>query len=238
LIADPQITLARVKKAFATRKSLKPFLAWSPKVKLMGKMKVNAHSGNGVRPITNEEIQKTKGFLDLLFYLVSINPKVEKTSRQESNKIWREVNEAPYDPNLFIRPGHIEYARVDLTLPDDILKRDFADYLNSRRANSESAASPFFKNQDFAVWYNSGVLPYLDLRLWEIESGQTFRWSAFVDELNLITDKPVGSEDACRKTAKALADKLLGDRTIRMLNFQAVKEQDDGHKKSGMLSVR
>jgi len=82
------------------------------------------------------------------------------------------------------------------------------------------------------------VLPYIDLYLWEIISGQSFQWSAFVDALNDITDQPVGSEDACRKTAKTLAEKLMRGRTIRMLNLQAVKEQSGSHKKSGKLFVR
>jgi len=233
LKADPCITIDRVEAVRLKEEDgiFKQEREKSCKIFMMDRMAISKHSGEGVRTITYGDIRRAAFLLNLFF-----DGMADDVEEQEREKLWLEQNNKPFNDGGF--GNHAIFTRVDLSLPDAILKKSFADYLKAQRSNAKEAASPFFKNQDFAVWYSCGVLPYVDLCLWEEESGQTFRMSAFADALNTITDEDVASEDACRKTSKALAEKLMDERTIRMLHYQAVKEQSESHKKSGKLFVR
>jgi hypothetical protein len=205
---------------------------------LINHMTIDGYSAYGIRPATNGEITRASiPASHLPVELLKDHKNLSDMELAKVNELWDELERKPYVGSCFWSK-YRRFATIDLSFPDAILKKNFAEYLKAQRKNAADAESPFFKNQDFSVWYNSGVLPYLDLRLWEITTGQTFRWSAFVDALNLIADQPVGSEDACRKTVRALHSKLIDNRTIRMLNFQAIKEQSGSANKSGKLFVR
>jgi hypothetical protein len=138
---------------------------------------------------------------------------------------------------FFANPAK-RYMEIDFRLPDALLKERFAECLRGQRKSIKTSPGAFFRSQDFAAWYKSGVLPYIDLMMWEKASGQTFRWSSFVDALSSVMNKPVGSEEACRKTAKALAAKLLTENTLFVLNYQTGKELGENTKKSGKLLLR
>ena len=127
---------------------------------------------------------------------------------------------------------------VDLSLADEALKNEFTDYLKNKRKQSGKLVSPFFKNPDFKTWYNSGVLPYLDLKLSENLTGESVRWAAFANVLTEIIDSPVGSESALTKTTTAHAKKLMDVRTLRILQSQALREKLGSSKESGKLVVR
>jgi hypothetical protein len=129
-------------------------------------------------------------------------------------------------------------AAIDLSLPDEALMKDFAAYLKEKRKRRGEIESPFFKSPDFSSWYDSGVLAYLDLMLWEIATGEPVRWAAFADALNAIVDEPVGGEGTLSKTTKAHAKKLMDARTIRMLQSQAMREKAGADEESGKLVVR
>lgn len=134
-------------------------------------------------------------------------------------------------------PGK-RYMEVDFRLPIALLKKQFTECLETSLRDIKKTIGPFFKNQDFSAWHNSGVLPYLDLMLWEKASGQTFRWSAFVNALNSITTQPIGSGESCRKTVKALAAKLMTENALFILSFQTHKKLGNERKKSGKLFVK
>lgn len=127
---------------------------------------------------------------------------------------------------------------VDLLMPDNVLMAEFASYLKNKRKKLGKHTNPFVKNTDFRNWYNYGVLPYLDLQLWELVTGEPIRWSAFADALTKITDKPIGSESALSKTTKSYAARLMNESTLRALQSQVIREHSGELKKSGKLVVR
>ncbi len=196
------------------------------------------HSYYGVKPATNGDITTA-------YQIYSDNRRTFLIKQENAKhadieaiaKLHAQGKEFFTDSPIYSSPCR-KLVQVDLTLPDTVLKKSFAEFLKIQKKDIEKSASPFFKNQEFAFWYSSGALPYLDLQLWEAESGQSFRWSAFVDALIILTEEDVASEDSCRKTAKALAAKLMDKRTIHLLKFQAYKEISEGRKKSGTLFVR
>jgi hypothetical protein len=238
---DPHVTIARLEAAYPVIH--KPYVFGRVGRGghidfLISEMTIDPYWAEGVRPVTNGEILRA-------FFTMRQNIETSEKAKcgkspfiEDSDEEWEKKMREPYQGQRFGKDEYITITRNDFMLPDAILIKNYADHVKANRSCSQESASPFFKNQDFTAWYNSGVLPSIDLYLWEIKSGQTFQWSAFVDALNNITDQPVGSEDACRKTAKVLAEKLMRGRTIRMLNLQAVKEQSGSRKKSGKLFVR
>lgn len=236
--ADPNITIERIKKAceVVPDEEVSQERALAAKSHIFRAMKLNAANGSGVRSMTYGEIKQAYHLPDLEYAIRNLKKGIYP-DEQEMERKWIARWNDPYPGNIG-DVGEIKYLHVDFSLPDPLLKRDFADYVRKQRKGVERPQSPFFKSQDFSVWYNSGALPYLDLRQWERETKETFRWSDFANALNDITDKSVGSDDACRKAAKSLAAKLLDIRTIRMLKFQAAKEQDGSRKKSGKLFVK
>ena len=131
------------------------------------------------------------------------------------------------------------FSKLNLSPNDFILILDESDMIldNILKGKKESSG-PFFRSPDFSSWYNTGVLPYLDLKLWEKLTGQAFQWSAFANALNIIVDKPIGSESALQKTVKKSAEKLMDYQVIRILKSQVVREQSGTLKKSGKLVVR
>jgi hypothetical protein len=154
---------------------------------------------------------------------------------ETDRKTWH--SEPFFDESTFANPL-ARYMEVDFRLPEELLKKQFAECLIEQKKNIKKTVAPFFKSQDFSVWYNSGVLPYIDLRLWELASGHAFRWSAFVAALDTIINQDVGSEEACRKTVKPLANKLMTENAIFILSHQAHQEAKSGRKKSGKLFVK
>ena len=126
---------------------------------------------------------------------------------------------------------------IDLAIKDEILIREMRDLLRDLRKTHKSPEIPFMKNSDFLKWYNSGVLPYLDLLLWE-KTGHDFTASAFIKELSQILDNPISSESAVIKSAQSYAKKLLDERTLRTLEAQAARERPRGAKKSGKFLVK
>ena len=126
---------------------------------------------------------------------------------------------------------------IDTTINDKIILREMRDWLLELRKAERKPPLAFTKNSDFLKWYNSGVLPYLDLLLWK-KMGHAFKWSAFINTLSPILDKPVGSESAAMKAAQNYAQKLLNGQTLRTLEAQASREHSQGTQKSGKLFVR
>lgn len=124
----------------------------------------------------------------------------------------------------------------DLSLKDEILIREMRELLREMRKMTKPVPLAFVKNSDFLKWYNSGVLPYLDLMLWG-KIGHDYTWAAFIRELSLILDDPISSESAAMKAAQSYAKKLLDPQTIRTLEAQAYRESSHGAKKSGKLLV-
>lgn len=161
---------------------------------------------------------------------------------EEMPPLYREINilipwKDDFFPTLF-DTWEAPLAAIDLALPDEILMKDFAAYLKEKRKRRGNIDSPFFKSPDFTDWYKSGVLPYLDLTLWELATGESIRWNAFAEALNEIVDDPIGGEGALMKTTKAHAKKLIDARTIKILKSQAMREEQGADAESGKLTVR
>ena len=114
----------------------------------------------------------------------------------------------PVDANLDL-PYHGVTVRVNLHLPDKMLIEQFRLLLQSLRDPTKKPGSPkpLWQKPDFSDWIRFSVLPYIDLWLWERETGARIPNRVMADA---IFPTGEGGEEVVRKTTAKLADKLMG----------------------------
>lgn len=121
--------------------------------------------------------------------------------------------------SLPLKIGGRSVLSIDLRARDDDLRKAFDAWLNRARAERPSARNnrkPAYKD-----WARYGLLPHLDLLIWELEAGVHIPdrvMSAAVSHY----DK---GESSFRKTVKPLAISLMGN--LSELRAQAVAEAED-----------
>jgi len=99
-------------------------------------------------------------------------------------------------------------VRVNLLLPDKVLVEQFKTLLGSLRDTPQRTGIGIANKQkfDFHGWVRFGVIPYLDLQIWEKESGKKIPNRVMADA---IFPPGEGGEEVVRKTTSKLADELL-----------------------------
>lgn len=120
--------------------------------------------------------------------------------------------------------------RVDLSLPDDTLKKSFKEFLASARSDEQAYA--LYLDREIKVryekWVNYGVLPYIDLKIWAQENDRSITASFTVK----VFEKYKSIQDPDHKygaytvdtTLKKYVDAALSIQTLRRLRGLASKE--------------
>lgn len=93
--------------------------------------------------------------------------------------------------------------KVNLKLPENFLVEQFKAYLKKLNLKSKKV-----ENLEFDKWIKFGVLPYLDLKIWELESGKTIVNRVMADA---IFPPGESGEEVIRKPTAKLAKELLTD---------------------------
>ncbi len=118
-------------------------------------------------------------------------------------------------------PNKFAYAKVDLSASDEQIKKEFTVWLEQERQRRNKAApKKNFNQADFDGWYESSVLPYLDLMFWaELEGVKinqyTIAQAIFADAYASDVD-PLGK----LKTTKKKADYLMDGKVMKLLKLQ------------------
>ncbi|MBA6061495.1 DUF6387 family protein [Pseudomonas juntendi] len=108
-------------------------------------------------------------------------------------KIDRKINEKWHSPAI----------TVDLNAPDAAILKSFKEWLKTERTNSPEGAGPP-KKPAFDWWGDYGLLPYLDLYLWSLETDNHIPDRVMANAISADTF----GEDRLRKTVKPLASDL------------------------------
>ncbi|MCY1410335.1 hypothetical protein D9M71_257030 [compost metagenome] len=92
---------------------------------------------------------------------------------------------------------------MDLRATDSVLIAAFCDWLKGARAKASTNISkrerPAYKD-----WARYGLLPYLDLRIWEMETGNRIPHRIMAEAVGYLK-----GGDSFRKTVPTLADDLM-----------------------------
>lgn len=111
---------------------------------------------------------------------------------------------------------------INLLLPDKELIKQFKTFLPLLR---KECGAPLFsakwRKPDFSEWARLGVLPYLDLMIWEKEHGVKIRKNVMEEAIFPTRE---GSEDRVRKTTAPKAEELISKKSLALLHAQAIRE--------------
>lgn len=130
--------------------------------------------------------------------------------------VWDSVEhaESPLSLNYYDDEGssysgggnEIPIVQVDLGASDAVLKEAFSMWLKDARASQKTASTKRSKPL-YARWGRYGLLPYLDLRIWEMETD-----SHIPDRImSAAISRYDAGESNLRKTVAPLADSLMRD---------------------------
>ena len=124
------------------------------------------------------------------------------------------------DSNGWVRALNIT---VNMQLPDKVLIEQFERILNERRARMQSVGIPSesSRKHDLSGWHRFGVLPYLDLKIWEREEKVSIPNRVMADA---IFPAGEGGEEVVRKTTAKLAFELVTEKRLEILASIAAHE--------------
>lgn len=205
-------------------------------------LNVECHSGMFYEePIIEQSLHGVHSLTVHELYLAAIN--MEESRRIQAKAFFDAIlcatSENPRDPSLFngketaflYEPVHRVLKKpldqallgINLLLPDRELVEQFKAHLPELR---EECGATVFKEKwhgpDFAEWARLGVLPYLDLMIWEKEIGAKIAYQVMEDA---IFSSPEGSEDRVRKTTAPKAKELISKKSLAFLRAQSLLEQ-------------
>jgi len=170
---------------------------------------------------------QAKAFFELVLHsLWGVSPE----SPKDRSVLSREKTAFLYEPvhHVLSKPLDQALLGVNLLLPDKELVERFKEYLPVLRKECDA---PIFSEKwhrpDFAEWARLGVLPYLDLMLWEKE--QDAKISYFIME-QAIFPSSEGSEDRVRKTTAPKSKELISRKSLALLRAQAIREHGEQHQ--------
>lgn len=115
-----------------------------------------------------------------------------------------------------------EVVCVNLSLPDYVLIDHFKQFLvNCRSQRKDIYSTKPYRQPDFNEWIRFGVLPYLDLKIWEIGEKVTIPNRVMADAIFLHGEC---GEETVRKTIKPLVESILTEDSINRLIAKAALE--------------
>lgn len=104
---------------------------------------------------------------------------------------------------------------VNLNFSDDVLIEQFKKWLSGIRSDlNMQMKTKNIKESDLKSWILYGVLPYIDLKIWEREAEVSISNRFMADAIYL---SGVGGEETVRKTTAPLVEHLLSDNILNHL---------------------
>lgn len=194
------------------------------------------------QPVIEQSMRGVHSLTVHELYMAGIN--IEESKRAQAKVFFDEIfcaPESPREPPLIngeemaflYEPVHRVSSNppdnallgINLLLPDKELIKQFKTSLPMLRKECGAALfSAKWRKPDFAEWVRLGVLPYLDLMIFEKETG--------AEILNKVLEETIfssyeGSEDRVRKTTAPKAEKLISIELLAILYAQAIREQGE-----------
>jgi len=114
---------------------------------------------------------------------------------------------------------NMSLACINFDIPDVILIEHFKQFLAARRAQINPQKRS--RLPSFTEWCRLGILPYLDLKIWEKENNMNIPNRVMADA---IYQSGEGGEETVRKTTAPLADFLITERSLEILSAQVANE--------------
>lgn len=167
-------------------------------------------------------------------YLVEMGIEVEK--RNYARAFFKQIENGFLDKPLKYKyqdwinepvdslQGHYtKNLRVNLAIPDSVLIEQFKSLLQKQRRSLASVGCTLDSKHrpNFSAWCKFGLLPYIDLKTWEIETGKNIPNRVMADA---IFPTGEGGDDVVRKTTAKHAEETLDNAFLEKLAALAAQE--------------
>lgn len=117
-------------------------------------------------------------------------------------------------------------VRINWCLPDNLLIDHFKNYLESYRPKGMRDKKRY-RHPDFNNWYRLGILPYIDLKIWELKENVSIPYRVIADAIFLNGEN---GEETIRKTTAIISEGILKGDMLEMLGSCASLDQDVSEK--------
>lgn len=119
--------------------------------------------------------------------------------------------------------------RVNTLLPDKILIEQFERLLSNVRVTQmhSELKGDNVRKPDFSKWILYGVLPYLDLKIWKLETGKKLTKQEIAYAISPYGDR---GEDLFRRTTEETAEILISVKYLETLAAYAASEIPERNK--------
>jgi hypothetical protein len=121
---------------------------------------------------------------------------------------------------------------VQLDVPERLLIENFAAFVRRAKAtrDRESEEGSRYRTPDFSQWARIGILPFFDLKIWELQENVSIPNRVMADAIFEL--EHMGGEETVRKTTEKLAYQVLeGDVLKALATLHATQRlETDNHK--------
>lgn len=100
----------------------------------------------------------------------------------------------------------LQSLTLDLSAPDEVLFKEFEELLRKLRGLKTNWGMPIDVPIKFNAWIKFGILPYMDLWIWGLETGTQIPNRVMADA---IFPEGEGGEEIVRKSTGPVAKRLL-----------------------------
>tara|TARA_B100001971_G_C18022418_1_gene448136 strand:- start:167 stop:805 length:639 start_codon:yes stop_codon:yes gene_type:complete len=194
-----------------------------------------------IKPMTLRDIYQKERFIEdgarikARAYIDSLYDDESADLTQEEQGFLKNVLDQPlfealktkgnFKPNhenrSFIRTRDV--VEIDFSQPDHILKRQFEQYIKKTRKNFPDLRKPFrFKRPKYKRWYDFGLIPYLDLKIWSQENKVKIPHRVLADVIFPNQDK---DEESVRKSTQRIAKKVISNDYLRFMICLVAEEK-------------
>lgn len=147
--------------------------------------------------------------------------KIRQISLSEAENIVQTIYTAGSDEKLFHSNQRRAFLSIPMNLPDALLKREFALWLEDAREKIPVAA---LKRRE-STWAESGILPCLDLMHWNLRNGNKLSLQNIID-FSGVGSIEVESRAVFNKTTKPWMVKALTTEFLQAFLSEALAEED------------
>lgn len=176
---------------------------------------------SGIRPATLADIDQQ------LFFLRS-------NERDSALSYLSRADREQHDPMILSPLGdlqqehlHDTLLNVHLDVPERLLVENFIAFVRKAKGARKSAneEGTRYRMPDFSQWIRMGILPYLDLKIWELELREKLSIPNRVMADAIFEPDEIGGEETVRKTTEKLAYQVLQGSVLKELAVLAATEQ-------------
>lgn len=111
------------------------------------------------------------------------------------------------DISLELSKRGAQFVEIDFRLPDQALLQQFKQHLSDYRQKfPDSSESGNYKYPDFNKWIDFGILPFLDLKIWQLQTSKKIPYRVLADAIYPTGEK---GEEMVRKTTQKIAKTVM-----------------------------